>query len=78
MTLFRPHVVITRSLPRPLAASVRDSAGGAESGDAQRIIFVQLCNPLDPGFAVAFASASSELRHIVPALYPLAKTARPE
>jgi len=33
----------------------------ALSGDEQRIIFVQLCNPLDPGVAVAFASASSEL-----------------
>ena len=33
----------------------------ALSGDEQRIIFVQLCNLLDPGVAVAFASASSEL-----------------
>ena len=33
----------------------------ALSGDEQRIIFVQLCNVLDPGFAVAFSSASSEL-----------------
>ena len=31
------------------------------SGDEQLVIFVQLCNPLDPGVAVAFASASSEL-----------------
>ena len=30
-------------------------------GDVQRVIFVQLRNPLDPGVAVAFASASSEL-----------------
>ena len=33
----------------------------ALSGDEQRIIFVQLCNPLDPGVAVAFSSASKEL-----------------
>ena len=33
----------------------------ALSGDEQCIIFVQLCNVLDPGVAVAFASASSEL-----------------
>ena len=34
------------------------------SGDAQRIIFSQLCNPLDPGVAVAFSSTSSELREL--------------
>ena len=33
----------------------------ALSGDEQCIIFVQLCNVLDPGVAVAFGSASSEL-----------------
>ena len=33
----------------------------ALSGDEQRIIFVQLCNPLDPGVAVAFSSTNSEL-----------------
>jgi len=33
----------------------------ALSGDEQLVIFVQLCNVLDPGVAVAFASASSEL-----------------
>ena len=33
----------------------------ALSGDEQCVIFVQLCNVLDPGFAMAFASASSEL-----------------
>ena len=31
----------------------------ALSGDEQLVIFVQLCNPLDPGVAVAFGSASS-------------------
>ena len=31
------------------------------SGDEQRGIFVQLCNARDPGVAVAFGSASSEL-----------------
>ena len=33
----------------------------ALSGDEQLVIFVQLCNALDPGIAVAFGSASSEL-----------------
>ena len=32
------------------------------SGDEQRILFVQLCNLLDPGIAVALASVSNELR----------------
>ena len=32
----------------------------ALSGDEQCIIFVQLCNTLDPGVAVAFASTNSE------------------
>ena len=31
------------------------------SGDEQCIIFVQLCNTLDPGVAVAFSSTNSEL-----------------
>ena len=31
------------------------------SGDEQCIIFVQLCNTLDPGVAVAFGSISNEL-----------------
>ena len=31
------------------------------SGDEKLVIFVQLCNALDPGVAVAFSSASSEL-----------------
>ena len=33
----------------------------ALSGDEQRIIFSRLCNLLDPGFAVAFSSANSEM-----------------
>ena len=40
----------------------------ALSGDAQCIIFVQLCNTLDPGVAVAFGSISSELWALTPAL----------
>jgi len=32
------------------------------SGDEQGVIFVQLCNVLDPGVAVALASVSNELR----------------
>ena len=34
------------------------------SGDEQCVIFVQLCNVLDPRVAVAFSSASSELREL--------------
>ena len=36
----------------------------ALSGDEQCIIFVQLCNVLDPGVAVALSSASSKLRAV--------------
>ena len=55
-----------RGLPRPTA---RDAGRGAMalaalSGDEQRVIFSRLCNPLDPGVAVAFASASNELREL--------------
>ena len=50
----------------PKAARAIDGAG-ALSGDEQRVIFVQLCNVLDPGVAVAFASASSELRELTQA-----------
>ena len=32
------------------------------SADEQGVIFVQLCNVLDPGVAVALASVSNELR----------------
>ena len=39
----------------------------ALSGDEQCIIFSQLCNVLDPGLAVAFGSASSELRALTQA-----------
>ena len=39
------------------------------SGDEQGIIFLQLCNPLEPRIAVDFSSASSELRALLlPAL----------
>ena len=37
------------------------------SGDEQCVIFVQLCNTLDPGVAVAFSSTSSELRALTQA-----------
>ena len=39
----------------------------ALSGDEQLVIFVQLCNVLDPGVAVAFSSASNELRELTQA-----------
>ena len=48
----------------------------ALSGDEQRIIFSRLCNVLDPGVAVAFSSASSELWALTHALrQQLSKTA---
>jgi hypothetical protein len=34
----------------------------SQGGDEQGILFVQLCNVLDPGIAVALASVSNELR----------------
>ena len=37
------------------------------SGDEQCIIFSKLCNRLDPGIAVAFSSASNELRALTQA-----------
>ena len=39
----------------------------ALSGDEQCIIFTKLCNVLDPGVAVAFSSASNELRALMQA-----------
>ena len=39
----------------------------ALSGDEQLVIFSQLCNVLDPGVAVAFASVNSELRELTQA-----------
>ena len=39
----------------------------ALNGDAQCVIFCQLCNVLDPGVAVAFGSANSELRELTQA-----------
>ena len=41
--------------------------GSMLSGDEQRIIFSQMCNVLGPGAAVAFSSASSELRTLTQA-----------
>ena len=39
------------------------------SGDEQHVIFGRMCNPLDPGVAVAFGSCCNELRALVtPAL----------
>ena len=40
------------------------------SGDAQGIIFGQLCNVLDPGVAVALSSVSNELRTATQPLLP--------
>ena len=42
----------------------------ALSGDEQRILFVQLCNVLEPRTAVALSSVSNELRELTQALLP--------
>ena len=48
--------------PRGQLRAVRSAmALAALSGDEQLVIFSQLCNPLDPGVAVAFSSTNSEL-----------------
>ena len=53
---------MSRFFPPAAAAQVYwPMALAALSGDAQRVIFSRLCSPLDPGVAVAFSSASSEL-----------------
>eukprot|EP00964_Phaeocystis_antarctica_P129974 scaffold93792_cov60-Phaeocystis_antarctica.AAC.1 len=46
----------------------------ALSGDEQRILFVQLCNVLEPRTAVALSSVSSELRTATQALLPQLRT----
>ena len=46
---------------RELCVNFAAMALAALSGDEQLVIFSRLCNPLDPGVAVAFGSASSEL-----------------
>ena len=43
------------------------------SGDEQGILFVQLCNVLDPGVAVALSSVSNELRTATQPLLPQLK-----
>jgi hypothetical protein len=69
------YIARTRA-SRPTSACYRPSARRAAraamalaalSGDAQCIIFIQLCNVLDPGIAVAFGSTSSELRALTQA-----------
>ena len=57
------QVLMTNWLPAfsPSADPRGAMALAALSGDEQLDIFVQLCNPLDPGVAVAFGSASKEL-----------------
>ena len=44
------------------------------SGDEQGIVFVQLCNVLNPGIAVAFGSTNSELRALTQALLQQLRT----
>ena len=45
----------------------------ALSGDAQGVVFTQLCNVLDPGGAVALSSVSNELRTTTKRLLPQLK-----
>ena len=54
--------------PKRARRRARAMALAALSGDEQCIVFVQLCNVLDPGVAVAFGSISSELWALTPAL----------
>ena len=44
------------------------------SGDEQRILFVQLCNVLEPRVAVYLSSANNELRMATQALLPQLRT----
>ena len=44
------------------------------SGDEQRILFVQLCNVLEPRVAVYLSSANNELRTATQALLPQLRT----
>ena len=60
---------------RGARAAIRRAAGAAAamalyalSEDAQRILFVQLCNVLEPRIVVYFSSTSSELRELTQAL----------
>eukprot|EP00964_Phaeocystis_antarctica_P016471 scaffold9105_cov58-Phaeocystis_antarctica.AAC.1 len=48
--------------PHPHARRGAAMALSKLSGDEQCIIFSKLCNALEPGVAVAFSSANSELR----------------
>ena len=48
------------------------------SGDEQGILFVQLCNVLDPGIAVALSSVSNELRAATQALLQRYPRRRPQ
>ena len=57
-----PYIAPSERAPRAAMALA------ALSGDEQCIIFSQLCNVLDTRFAVAFSSASSELRALTQAL----------
>ena len=56
-TVSRFFLPVLRASVPPLAMAL-----SRLSGDEQGILFVQLCNVLDPGIAVALASVSNELR----------------
>ena len=56
------EVTLLSSLHLRGAAARVAMALSALSGDEQGILFVQLCNVLDPGIAVALSSVSNELR----------------
>ena len=64
-TSFLPRVRDVRWLALPSAAPRRARVAMALSelsGDEQGVLFVQLCNVLDPGIAVALSSVNNELR----------------
>jgi hypothetical protein len=63
----KPSRAGLRVIAPPRAAPRAAMALAALSGDAQCIIFSQLCNVLDTRVAVAFSSASSELRALTQA-----------
>ena len=60
------HLITPTSRARARAAMALSKL----SGDEQRILFVQLCNVLEPRVAVSLSSVSNELRMATQALLP--------
>ena len=72
MPPLRPRIPTAPRAAMALSKLSGDEAGIAValSEDAQRMIFSQLCNVLEPGVAVALSSTSNELRTATQALLP--------